>query len=161
MPRSIGRVARPASGSDGRVARKTWCYCRKSARPFFGGRHDRRDISRGSRFSIPRPLTRPGGDSWFVKACRRPAALLHHRPSDGPLGRRFEVFARFLGRGRTAASLFARCPLGCNGVIITILKSSFPANPADAPFSPRKALVPPHFFGDFIRAWRRIENWVV
>jgi len=74
---------------------------------------------------------------------------------------RFEVFARFLGRGRTAASLFERCPLGCNGVIITILKSSFPANPADAPFSPRKALVPPHFFGDFIRAWRRIENWVV
>ena len=76
-------------------------------------------------------------------------------------GRRFGVFARFLGRGRAAASLFARCPLGCNGVIITILKSSFPANPADAPFSPRKALVSRHFFGDFIRAWRRIENWVV
>jgi hypothetical protein len=67
-------------------------------------------------------------------------------------GRRFGAFARCLGRGRTAASLFARCPLGCNGVIITILMSSFPANPAEAPFSPRKALVPRHFFGDFIRA---------
>jgi hypothetical protein len=79
----------------------------------------------------------------------------------GPLfRRRLGVFARFLGRGRMAASLFERCPLGCNGVIITI-KSSFPASLAEAPFFPRKALVPPHFFGDFIRAWQRIENWVV
>ena len=85
MPRSIGRVGQTGSGSDGRVARKTWCYSRKSAEAFFGGRNDRRDISRGSRFSIPRPLTRPGGGFWFVKACRRPAALLHHLPSGGPL----------------------------------------------------------------------------
>ena len=85
MPLSIDRVGQTDSGSGGRVACTTWCYCRKAGPAFFGGRNDRRDISRGSRFSIPRPLTRPGGDFWFVKACRRPAALRHDLPSDGPL----------------------------------------------------------------------------
>jgi hypothetical protein len=39
--------------------------------------------------------------------------------------------------------------------------SSFPASFAKALVSLGKALVPPQFFGDFIRAWRQIENWVV
>jgi hypothetical protein len=85
MPRSIDQVGQTGSGSDGRVACSTWCYCRKSAPGLFGDRSGRRDISRGCRFSIPRPLTRPGGDSWFVKACQRPVALLDDRPSGEPL----------------------------------------------------------------------------
>jgi len=88
MPQSIGRGDR--RWSDGRVTRKPWCCGRKFASPFSVAGTTATDFSRGFRFSIPRPLTRPGGDFWFVKACRRPAALLHDPSSDVP----FDVVLR-------------------------------------------------------------------
>src|SRR4029077_3725223 len=74
-------AARAVTASGGRGTRNTGRYCPKVVESCPAAAN----ISRGSRFSIPRPLTRPGADSWFVRACRRPAALLHDRPADRSL----------------------------------------------------------------------------
>jgi hypothetical protein len=51
-------------------------------------------------------------------------------PSAGAavLGRHLGDFARLLERGRTAASLWARCPLGFNGVIIATPSEQLPCH---------------------------------
>ena len=74
-------AVRAITASGGRGTRNTGRYCPKVVESCPAAAN----IIRGSRFSIPRPLTRPGADSWFVRACRRPAALLHDRPSDRSL----------------------------------------------------------------------------
>jgi hypothetical protein len=68
-------------------------------------------------------------------------------PSAGAavLGRHLGDFARLLERGRIAASLWARCPLGFNGVIIAIPTEQLPCQPPPCGWEPKGACA----LGDF------------
>ena len=73
----------------------------------------------------------------------------------------------FFGRRRTVASLTFKSPPVVIGPISSYCSEIAASLPRgfrwlilDA-FDRRKALVPPPFFGDFIRSWPEIGNWVV